>query len=86
MTEENVFLYIRGHKLYALCCRIGKKVCDHLLTQERERLAADREKIAALFKDVKKFQDRLIHNIWFESYPEIIKIKEDMEVYAGIGQ
>jgi len=88
VTEENVFLYIRGHNLYALCCQIGKKVCDHLLTQERGRLelAGEREKITALFNQTKRFEDILNNYIRFESYPEIIKIKEDLEVYAGIGQ
>ncbi|NDV57890.1 DUF4435 domain-containing protein [Bacteroides sp. 519] len=80
LTEENTYLYIRGHNLFSMCNTIGKKVCDKILEIEKGKLK-DSSQIGILYNSVDDFEKVISHNILFGTYPEIIRIENDMRKY-----
>ena len=86
VNEKNVYLYIRGHNLFSLCCSIGKDVCDDILNAEKDKLAGNPVLIDALYGARKHFATEINQNILFSTYPEIAKIENDMFKYKRYEQ
>ncbi len=80
VTEENVYLYIRGHNLYSLCVSLGKKVCDEILNLEKAKLT-DPKHVGKLYNSCEDFNKVIFTNILFGVYPEMQKMEEDLKRY-----
>lgn len=80
LHEHNTYLYIRGHDLFHLCTTIGKQVVDSLQTVEKNRLNGDIAAIGKLYHNKRPFSKEILQNISYD-YPEMHKIRQDMEAY-----
>lgn len=81
VTEDNVYLYIRGHCLFTLYNKILDDTCSTILEHEKQKLVGNGAEISSLFSKRKKVENVFIENIFFGQYPEIEKIEEDMKIY-----
>lgn len=81
LSEDNAYLYIRGHNLYNLIAEIGESLCNALKKREKERLEAigQHEKAVAVYVGKKTFKKELITAALYYSYPEIIKTTSDIQ-------
>lgn len=84
ITEENTYLYIRGHNLFDLCLKIGNKVIHNYFKGEELKLNADKKAIASLYAQRKTFKKEIKKNIQLSSYPEINRIEQDMKAYTTL--
>jgi len=78
VTQDNAYLYVRGHNLFDLIVKIGKKANDILLAQQRDHLQLRGEAAVQLFANSIKFEDKLKEEIIFEGYEQIEKIRGEM--------
>ena len=79
LTQDNAYLYVRGHNLFNLIVKIGNEVCDKLLASEKVHLSTGKE-IAELYAKAIPFQRELERVILFEGYSEMEKIKNDIKI------
>lgn len=81
IKPENAYLFIRGHNIYDLICKFGKKVCDEILSREKEVLNGDKQAIAELYKKNKSFEKCLFKHIMFEEYAEIQRLGLEIQTF-----
>ncbi|MDO5490718.1 MAG: hypothetical protein Q4F52_11560, partial [Bacteroidaceae bacterium] len=73
-VEETAYLYVRGHNLYNLICRIGKNLCNIALQQKRNSLLAESRQyeIPALYSTLfKEFDNQLKSSQLLYSYNQM---------------
>ena len=80
LSEDNAYLYIRGHNLYDLIAEIGDTLCNALKKREKERLEAigQHENAVAVYAGTKTFKKELKTTALYYSYLEIINIISDI--------
>lgn len=81
LTEENAYLYIRGHNLYDLIAEMGEMLCNALKKREKERLESigQHEEAVAVYAGTKTFKKELKKSAPHYTYPEINKIVSDIQ-------
>ncbi|MDH8701509.1 hypothetical protein M2138_000855 [Dysgonomonadaceae bacterium PH5-43] len=82
--DDNVYLFVRGHNIHALCVSIGRDVCKWILNEEKGKSYNSPDKISKLYNERRTFKSKIRNNILFEEYPEIQKIGEDMNYYKSL--
>lgn len=81
--EDNVYFFLRGHNIYALCVSLGREVCEWILNEEKQKLKGNSIQITQLYNERKTFKAKIKENIHFGAYKAINKIGEDMEYYKS---
>lgn len=74
LVEETAYLYVRGHNLYNLICRIGKNLCNIALQHKRNSLLAEsrQDEIPALYSTLfKEFDNQLKSSQLLYSYNQM---------------
>ena len=80
LTEENTYLYIRGHNLYDLITKLGEEICNILKRNEKKRLseAGEYDKIATIYQRKDTFKKKLLNADLYFTYPEIKRCVQDI--------
>lgn len=67
LTEENTYLYIRGHNLYDLITKLGEEICNILKRNEKKRLseASEHDKIETIYQRKDTFKKKLLSRSLF---------------------
>lgn len=81
LSEENAYLYVRGHDLYDLIAELGEAVCEELKRQEKQRLdtAGKYAQAKAVYSDNKMFKKELMRAALHFTYPEMDKCIKDIQ-------
>lgn len=83
VTEETVYLYIRGHNLYDLTMQVCKEVCKAMLRHAREHNHITREMVCELYRRRNSLDEQLRQNIKYGAYFPVRKIEEDLRHLLG---
>ena len=83
VKNENVYLYIRGHNLFALFQKIANDTCSSILDTEKNKLRGNNIKIQNLYNNRKKISVVIGENILWNTYPEIRKIENDINTFTS---
>lgn len=78
VTKQNVYLFARGHNIQYLLQKVGEEVVKEVLKMEKIKCNGDTNKIHALYQNKVSFSNRLIQQPLSFSYPEIIKLSDDI--------
>ena len=78
LTNENTYLYIRGHNIFDLIVKIGNQVNYKLLNIEKQKLTGNVKAIEYLYKNLIPFKRELERIIIFEGYKEMETLKNDI--------
>lgn len=78
VTKHNVFLFVRGHNIQSLLQKIGGEVVEKILRIEKGKCNGDTSKIEELYKERKSFPGALIKQSLSITYPEILKLSDDI--------
>jgi hypothetical protein len=77
---DNAFLFIRGHNIFDMICAVGNKVIDELMFRQKHK-SENRKHITELEANRRSFEIELKNNLLFEGYPEIRRIKNEIEAF-----
>ena len=81
IRPDNVYLYIRGHNIFDLLCALGNKVVDEIILRQKKNNKHNKAMLEKIENQRKSFEFELKKNIFFEQYPEITKIGEDIRTF-----
>ena len=81
VKPDNVYLFIRGHNLMSLVCKIGERCCEYLLDLEKRKLGNDKRSINALHQGTKSFKSVVQRKLWYDKYECMHKIKKDVDEF-----
>lgn len=83
ITPRHTFLFVRGHNLRRLVEAVGNAVVGDLLKKEKEKLGDDKERIRALYRRRKFFDDVFVIPPLVPAYPELMKVWEAIRQAVG---